>query len=865
MALLKNYDQMQKNLATVRDSQGWADEQVALQYETLSRQVQALTADLQQLVISLDQAGASNGITELVKGLRSIVQVLQQISPETLKLIGTTTAAVAALKALQSGFVTVNNYASSTTSKISMLGGVIGGFRGNVISGATALRLLSAGVLSALFNLAALIPIIIAAASAIKSIEESRNAGYYAQQKMMDIDKQTQAYKDITLAIEKYQKVTNDSNITDEQAAKAKDEYKQACESLRKVIGDEAYARVMASKDIKSAILMELEELERQRLANQANAKSALENQATALEAVNEGTRGRIEMYNQEIIALENLIKARQTAYDSLMQSDAPDFIKKIGGYVFDNSTQNAKDDIAIYKNDIEKAKRELTNNEAKIIDIRKKITELAKPPEIKGGAMGTLEEPNAGGKDKKGGSVGNSNGSTDFTEKAKRNQYDRERNELWYQGKIAAQAYDNTLKEITNSEQLYGSTTTSILAKADVYQKYQKDLQEYQSQLQAFKDKLIADLDAQMLNNPELMAQVGYKTEATQDEKLKNIEINKELYQQIKTYSDLVNMVSSVNSKLEETKGKTLDVGLNIAKINDELLKQRINDRQTNLDIELARIDRPNNISYEREKNRLQLESKKADLEDYKKAREDILNQINNSDKAHSDLELAELRQKLNTQTKLYEEAAREVAQLEFEKNSTIKNGLADVTQQFLIQGNSLRQIWNNLWQDLAREAIQRLFQVQAQSSLLGSLFGLFGGGGSQLSGGVKGIPADGGGSASVISGRKSHTGGLMGYPKMHTGGMVEKGRLGVVPKLQNDEVLRTLQVGEEVNSVADRRSNEILAMVAMKAIDERSQQPNNVNIMALDSRSFAEYLNDNADVLMGVLAKQGALGRKG
>ena len=97
-----------------------------------------------------------------------------------------------------------------------------------------------------------------------------------------------------------------------------------------------------------------------------------------------------------------------------------------------------------------------------------------------------------------------------------------------------------------------------------------------------------------------------------------------------------------------------------------------------------------------------------------------------------------------------------------------------------------------------------------------------------------------------------------------MHTGGMVEKGRLGVVPKLKDDEVVRTLQVGEEVNSVSDRRSNEILATVAMKAIDARNQQPNNINIMAIDARSFAEYLNDNADVLVAVLNKQGALGRR-
>ena len=47
------------------------------------------------------------------------------------------------------------------------------------------------------------------------------------------------------------------------------------------------------------------------------------------------------------------------------------------------------------------------------------------------------------------------------------------------------------------------------------------------------------------------------------------------------------------------------------------------------------------------------------------------------------------------------------------------------------------------------------------------------------------------------------------------------------------------------------------------MKAIDSKSQTPTNVNIMAMDSRSFAQYLSDNSDALIAVLAKNKALGR--
>ena len=97
-----------------------------------------------------------------------------------------------------------------------------------------------------------------------------------------------------------------------------------------------------------------------------------------------------------------------------------------------------------------------------------------------------------------------------------------------------------------------------------------------------------------------------------------------------------------------------------------------------------------------------------------------------------------------------------------------------------------------------------------------------------------------------------------------MHSGGDVMAGRIGVVPLLKDDEVLRTLQVGEEVNSIRDRRSNEILATVAMRAMDNTAKAPTQVVITALDSRSFAEYLNENSDILQAVLSKNNAMGRR-
>lgn len=54
------------------------------------------------------------------------------------------------------------------------------------------------------------------------------------------------------------------------------------------------------------------------------------------------------------------------------------------------------------------------------------------------------------------------------------------------------------------------------------------------------------------------------------------------------------------------------------------------------------------------------------------------------------------------------------------------------------------------------------------------------------------------------------------------------------------------------------------MLTAIVWKALDGQNNKPNNFNIFAMDSRSFAEYLNDNADILTAVLAKQGAMGRR-
>ena len=108
-------------------------------------------------------------------------------------------------------------------------------------------------------------------------------------------------------------------------------------------------------------------------------------------------------------------------------------------------------------------------------------------------------------------------------------------------------------------------------------------------------------------------------------------------------------------------------------------------------------------------------------------------------------------IRQK-HFEIKLREENLAKVKEIEGQKNAQILNGLSDLAINVLLKGASLKEVWSNLWKDLAREGIQRLFGVSAEPSLLGMLFGI----------------------------KKAHSGEDIGVsaPRMHSGGNVMAGR---------------------------------------------------------------------------------------
>ena len=67
---------------------------------------------------------------------------------------------------------------------------------------------------------------------------------------------------------------------------------------------------------------------------------------------------------------------------------------------------------------------------------------------------------------------------------------------------------------------------------------------------------------------------------------------------------------------------------------------------------------------------------------------------------------------------------AKKEIEDLEYQTTENIREGLHGVVNDLLIQGKSLKDIWNNLWTDLAEEALRALMGIQdGQQSTLGAI----------------------------------------------------------------------------------------------------------------------------------------------
>ena len=531
-------------------------------------------------------------------------------------------------------------------------------------------------------------------------------------------------------------------------------------------------------------------------------------------------------------------------------------------------------------KTDYDNARSKYFATEAQLAKLRNQEATLLAQLSHREQINNYMPPPSAGVGQGYGGGYGMLAGAkaVDYNKMVSENKNFAERNRLMYEAKPINEQYIADMQKIIDEENEFGTTIEKQAEKIDLYDRRLNELAGEKTKLQDFMKTLQDDFDSEIVKNSELMSAIGYDTSAADDVKAARIAANKETISSVKELSSLLSLMAEIENKIKNLDEEQRSVQQNlksmyVSKKPEDIYAQQMLTMQNEYAIKAKALGTPLNSDEQRRATVAQIEYLKQVMIEQEQQIYNWEKELQ-SDKAKNDMaEYQRIKNLLDAEKVLRAEHAGQMRDLEYQKNAQIREGLAGIAVDFFIQGNTLRSIWSNLWKDLAREAIQRLFKVKAEASLLGLVLGLFGGkeklpaaigvttsgitdGGSITVGGITVLSNANMISDAVIS---SNTIGTM-----HSGGNVMAGRIGLVPALKDDEVLRTLQVGEEVNSIRDRRSNEILATVAMRAMDNTAKAPTQVVITALDSRSFAEYLNENSDILQAVLSKNNAMGRR-
>ena len=856
MALLKNYNELQKNLATVRSSEGWADEQVALQYETLDRQIQALKADVEQLIVTLEEAGASQYLGSMIQSLREFVQALRGISPEMLSMIGTTAKWYLQFKMAQSVFGILNNSIMATSGTIGSFGSIMGALQQRTITSTTALKMMGTTVLSLGSSFAALAVILATLGGLLYSISKERNKGFYSQEAVDIAQKQKQALQDYLEVYNQYEQAKANESATEDEINDAKKRLAVSSDELRKALGDEAYERIINSKNIQQAIKDEIKAIQLKNTTEYRTLIKSKELDLKRTEAMIEQVRIRMDAEEKELEHTKEMLKQRMQLFKTSIKG-------------MDNVALRGMFGINEMETDVEGLQRSIDQNIEELVGLSSHYVKVKQEiDELKGenntaqsilGSEGSVVNPATGGTSK--------GGKQDFTNATKRIILQQSYNNLIVRGKTALTQYNNAIKELDNQEEMYGATVDSINNRYNLLIGRREQLNNYQAEIGRYKEQIIKVLDAEISKNEDLARRLEYNKDLSIEAKLANLEVNKTEYEKIKTIAQLTKELDEVNKQFEDTNTKIIEVDKNLQKFSlsmkpEDVFKRKYDDINYKYNLQGT-----NSFLTDSQKDQIELQRQQELYNTLAQQKLRYEQELERLGATGNQARIRAKQEELQRVTLEYEQAYSKIREIQnkelYGMITTFSSSLTDNFTQMLMQGQTFKDTMKNIWNDLCSYIIKRLMQVYVYEQLVGFLTNAI----------SPKTPASNGNFTAEFANRnvsaglpiERHTGGIeKAYPKMHSGGMVENGRKGVVPKLQNNEVIRTLQVGEEVNSVQDRRSNEILGAIALKAMDSKNEQPQNVYITALDARTFAEYMNDNADVLMGVLAKQGALGRR-
>lgn len=445
--------------------------------------------------------------------------------------------------------------------------------------------------------------------------------------------------------------------------------------------------------------------------------------------------------------------------------------------------------------------------------------------------------------------------------ERAKRIAAATEYKQLMSQLTVANTNYETRLEKLNETEAIHGETVDISLQKQAAYIARTQEMKEEVKKLTALKQKyesqLDSELDSQEFINEmqQIYADWTKKSKADQRQILLD---RKEELQELITNKDLLEKIAGINEAIaKSTKDITkLRSTANQAAIGDSqnVLKQLERQKTLNgyvVDIQKANLNK-NSPTYWLESTEVEIAALERELSTLQELEAYWQDEYKKAVAAGS--EPSAIQKTSDALAGVQAQLAVNQAKLLETKDTwyTVREAAAGMFSDLVIDGNSWASTWKNLWNGIANDAIKALFRIQNTTpSLLSSLLGLFGGGGSN--GAILGM-GDAGRSI-----KEAHTGEYISAmaPKMHSGGRVNKT---LSSNLKDDEVLRTLQVGERVLSKGTNEALESYIKSSSDSYVPSLKNPEMVN-KAIQSTTSTAKLESLTAQTNSVLEKTNAI----
>ncbi|MCM0758511.1 phage tail tape measure protein [Sporomusa sphaeroides DSM 2875] len=752
------------------NSAGATDRQIEYQLDTISRKATTVKADIEELVMGVGQAGLSAYLKEWLNDVHHFITGLQQVPKEVWSVAGsfakwaTTLFLVkSALTFLTDTMITlraakVANVAITTAETVALTAEASAAARaaGSMTALGTATTVASGGL-----NL--VIAGLIAGGTALALYStytgEAANAQELAnqkaatdvevkQQQLVQLQNQANILPTLIKAYLMLAEQLQSTNLTEAQRNELLAQQEEAEKGLVAIVGQAGLDRIRTSKSISDAITTEQKNHKEATDKMREDIKGLLQTQYDLAVATNEYAMSRITAIQNEANAFEEAADAigealgrisefmyryysnKSKYLNNLAEGQIKDEWKLAGivvpeGQDISQVTSQIGKEAANAQAEADKIKTEALASWASKGKTALTQYKLQTPePMDSTGGGGTVDT----GEDK--GKKGTSGMRTapDNSDELFRLQMSRESNALYNELKRSTDEYASSIDMLNLKEEILGVTTETTAQKLQLMTQHTNELLARAMQMNSLASDYETQADSIVKTNVELQGQLEQQRlswqEMTKEEKAAFIQANKEYVQDERTLLKLLELADKLRTKASDTAKQANSTAIDTARYTVSSAERLYSAQMSALGyMQTHEIFTLGDMPTEEQKRIINLKYALDELTLAKKRLQDI------KDSPHSEEDLLKQQQTVD-------ELTQKVNNLK-DSWSGIRSKLADITTSLIAEGNSWKGIWKGLWGDLAREAIQRLMQVQnVQSSLLGSIFGIFGGGGVSLSG---------------------------------------------------------------------------------------------------------------------------------